>query len=155
MFNDVYEFNKKSKLLDPGYSDIRETAYGIEEMLEGFNLGVVANSLRTNAEFLADNSPREVSLEIVNQAASGFDPSSITDVDRVDKHVDSIIYSLGSLYKLGLSQEEAIKAIQIVAIANLQKLGAGKDQNGKQLKPKNFIPPEENLAKLLARSNAS
>lgn len=154
MFSDVYKFNSKARLLDHGYSDIRESAYGIEEMLEGFNLGVVADSMRRNAEFLADNSPREVSLEIVNQAASGFDPNSLTDVDRVDKHVDSIIYSLGSLYKLGLNEEEAIEAIQIVAKANLQKLTAGKDEHGKQMKPEGFIPPEEALAELLERVHA-
>ena len=151
----VHKFNEQAGLLEHGYSDARESAYPIEEMLEGFNLGVLANSLRTNAEMLPDNSPREVSLEIIDQALSGQHDTPLPRVDRLDKHVDAIIYNIGSILKLGLVPAEVQQAILIVASANMQKLTAGKDANGKQLKPEGFIPPEVELQKLLDRSAAA
>ena len=151
----VHDFNSRAGLLAFGYSDVRESAYPIEEMLEGFNLGILADSLRHNADdFTQDSSPREVSLEIIHQATSGFDAENMENVDRVDKHVDAIIYNFGSLFKLGLLPEHVEEAIMIVAMANLAKLTAGKDEHGKQLKPADFVPPEPQLLELLERVDA-
>ena len=141
----IYKFNKETGLLEQGYSSSRECAFPIEEMLEGFNLGALANKLQ-----VLDPSPRKISKEIVALATEGAEHyDELEAVDILDKHLDAIVFNFGSIFKLGLTPQEANKALYIVALANMQKLTAGKDSEGKQLKPANFQPPEPQLQKII------
>ena len=74
--------------------------------------------------------------------------NKINDVDRFDKHLDIIFYSIGSLHKLGLLPEQIIEGLQVVLDANLAKSGE-KDENGKVIKSESFIPPEKRLQLIL------
>ena len=125
----VYQFNKEAGLLKQGYSDKRECAFPIEEALE--------NSTYKN--------PKEVSRKIVDEIFQ----ENISDVDRLDKHLDIIVYSLGSIFKLGLKPPDLMRALDVVANKNMEKLNAGQDEAGKQKKPKNFVGPEEHLQLIL------
>ena len=142
----IWKFNAEAldsngnSLIDLGYDDERECAYGIEEMLEGFsnldNLGLDVHV----------HTPKLVSREIVGIVSDG---TSIPDVDRFDKHLDAIVFAFGSLAKLGLSPQQAIKVLGYVMEANLTKLSAGRDAEGKQRKPEGFVGPEAKLQRIL------
>ena len=76
----------------------------------------------------------------------------ITDVDRLDKACDAIVYAIGSIAKLGLDHHGITKALNIVNNANKAKLGMARDKHGKLLKPANYTGPEAELAKLLSET---
>jgi len=138
----IYKFNQEAGLLVKGYSDGRECAFPIEEALEGFNTTELLGQLQMES----GSSPKDISRKIIDLTINGTD---LEDVDRLDKHLDTIVFALGSIYKLGLNPQEAMKALGIVADANMQKLTVGTDEEGKQMKPEGFIPPEQQLQKLL------
>jgi hypothetical protein len=146
----IYKFNLECKrpdgscLLDQGYDDSKEAVFSIEEMLEGFNLDLLPSMLNMVQED-GEPSPKTISRKIVWHTNG----SNMTDVDRLDKHLDSIVYNFGSIFKLGLSPQQALKALSIVCDANLTKLSAGQDDHGKQRKPIGFIPPEQRLQLIL------
>ena len=142
----VYEFNQKAGLLDLGYDDFRESAYPIEEALEGFDITYLNNRLHLPE----DSSPKDTSRAIVTGHCRTTD---ISDVDRFDKSIDSIIFSLGSLFKLGLSVDQVLRGLQTVADANMAKLSVGKDSEGKQMKPEGFVGPETELQEILDERN--
>jgi len=138
----IYKFNQEAGLLEKGYSDERECAYPIEEALEGFN----TTELLAQLSMERGASPKDISRRIIDLTINGED---IQNVDRLDKHLDAIVFAFGSIFKLGLSPQEAMKALSIVADANIQKLTVGVDSEGKQMKPEGFIPPETQLQKIL------
>ena len=139
----IYQFNEQTGLLEQGYNDFSESAYQIEEALEGYEI---------EYGFTVDlDTPKEMSRTIVR--AQG--PFIGTDVDRLDKAIDAIVFAVGSIAKLGLTPPQIREAIEIVTTANLQKLSNIKiDSNGKLLKDSNFIGPETKLQELLDRRNA-
>jgi uncharacterized Rmd1/YagE family protein len=138
----IYEFNKDRGLLDAGYSDQRECAFPIEEALEGFGDRFLED-LRYRLE-ANGNSPKSLSRAIV---AEGPD-KDIAPVDRLDKHLDIIVFSFGSIFKMGLNPKQALEALTIVMEANMTKSNQ-QDSTGKNLKGDNFIPPEKRLEALL------
>jgi len=138
----IHKFNQQAGLIEQGYNDLREAAFPIEEMLEGFDLTLFKEMLFMGEE---EASPKLVSRKIMWHTSGHV----IADVDRLDKHLDAIVFCFGSIFKLGLTPQQAIRALSIVADANMQKLTAGKDEHGKQMKPEGFIPPEEKLQKIL------
>jgi hypothetical protein len=147
----IYKFNLECKrpdgscLLDQGYDDAKESAFSIEEMLEGFNMQKFKTG---DLDFSGDPTPKIMSRNIIAIATEGvLEP--LPDVDRLDKHLDSIVYNFGSIFKLGLSPQQALKALSIVCDANLTKLSAGQDEHGKQRKPADFVPPEQRLQLIL------
>lgn len=133
----IYQFNKEAGLLENGYSDFLECSMSIEESLEGLNIDYA------DTGFCED--PKELSRSIVSR----LDIVELTDVDRLDKHVDNIIINFGSIFKLGLTPQQAGRAVEIVMQHNQQKLGMGKDEHGKLIKPEGFTNPEPELQKLL------
>jgi len=143
----IYKFNKEAGLLDDGYSDSRECAYPIEEALEGFTTDELNETLDINEK---DLSPKELSRKIIEYTSAYSE--NISDVDRFDKHLDILVFSFGSLFKLGLSPQDVMHGLTIVAERNLKKLSAGKDSYGKQLKPKDFISPEADLNIILMKA---
>ena len=147
----IYDFNKQAGLLDRGYDDFLEASFQIEEALEGFNSLEYLGKLLTKDEMSIESNPKELSRMIVNAALdrelSGYE--DITDVDRLDKAIDAIVFAIGSIAKLGLSPAQITRAIDVVTEANLQKLSMPKDEHGKLMKPKSFIGPEAQLQSIL------
>ena len=138
----IYQFNEQAGLLEQGYNDFSESAYQIEEALEGYE---IAHGFTVHLD-----TPKEMSRTIVR--AQG--PFIGTDVDRLDKAIDAIVFAVGSIAKLGLTPPQIREAIEIVTTANLQKLSMPKDEFGKLTKPANFVGPETKLQELLDRRNA-
>jgi uncharacterized Rmd1/YagE family protein len=145
----IYKFNKEAGLLDKPYSDEKECAYPIEEALEGFGTRFLTD-LAYRLDIGETTSPKLISRAIVTEGPD----KALSDVDRLDKHLDIIVFSFGSIFKLGLSPQEAMNALGIVMTANLTKLSVGTDSEGKQMKPTDFIGPEEQLQKLLDRRSS-
>ena len=140
----IYQFNEQAGLLEQGYNDFSESAYQIEEALEGYE---IAHGFTVHLD-----TPKEMSRTIVR--AQG--PFIGTDVDRLDKAIDAIVFAVGSIAKLGLTPPQIREAIEIVTTANLQKLSMPKDEFGKLTKPADWekYAPETKLQELLDRRNA-
>lgn len=138
------------------YDDFLESAFQIEEALEGFsNIDKLYFRLNPPDE-LSTKQARDTSRAIVEFAERGtfdktveVDVRSISDVERLDKACDAIIFAIGSMQKLGLDHHGVTKALNIVNNANRAKLGAPRDAAGKLLKPDDFVGPEAELQKLL------
>ena len=153
----IYQFNAQAGLLEQGYNDFSESAYQIEEALEGFtHLQDLANVLTDEEQedrVRDDASAKNISRAIVHLAKEGsYNADStfrIPDVDRLDKAIDAIVFAVGSIAKLGLTPPQIREAIEIVTTANLQKLSMPKDEHGKLTKPANFVGPETKLQALL------
>lgn len=152
IIQNVYTFNQKANLLN-GYSDDLETAFQIEEALEGFAYLTTLHSMLDPINIISVTTAKDVSRAIVSVAKTGncrrIAEDYISDVDRLDKACDSIIFALGSMAKLGLTPEQIEQALHIVTTANLQKLDMPKDPQGKLLKPISFVGPEIQLQELL------
>ena len=142
----IYRFNQEAGLLDKGYDDERECAYPIEEMLEGFCLSSLDCQL--NGDFSKEDLTGKAMSRSIMRYVSDFQG---TDVDRFDKHLDAIVFNFGSLFKLGLTPQQVMKGLSVVMQANMQKLHAGQDSEGKQLKPDDWdkYTPESLLQKIL------
>lgn len=132
VINQIFTFNLNAGLLELGYDDERECAFPIEEAFEGFPS--IANPKMYSRSLIADAITPDL---------------NISDVDRFDKHLDIIVFSFGSLFKLGLTPNQVIRGLNKVMEANLQKLNVGKDKAGKQQKPMDFIGPELELQNIL------
>ena len=150
----IYDFNKESGLLDKPYDDYLESAFQIEEALEGFDhLRFLGESMEeTGCEPLSEYSPKHISREIVLTAQQGpYQEMSqpLSDVDRLDKHIDSLIYDIGSMAKLNLTPEQICRAIHVVMEVNETKKLCKKDELGKLGKPADFVGPEAELQKIL------
>ena len=149
----IYVFNKKAGLLDKPYNDFLESAFQIEEALEGFSLFDLQNNVQSN--FKGESTPKEWSRLIINSASlpeTGIysAPTPIADVDRLDKACDAVVYAVGSMAKLGLDPQQITKALNIVMTANMKKLeNKSTDALGKLNKPASFVGPEAELQKLL------
>ena len=155
---DIYSFNQKAGLLENGYDDFLEASFQIEEALEGFTdlphlaSRVLVEDVDTGYDAYT---PKDVSRAIVSLARK-YDKDAdmlenLSDVERLDKAIDAIVFAVGSIAKLGLTSEQAIEAIQIVTDANLQKLSMPKDEFGKLTKPADFVGPEVKLQEILDR----
>ena len=143
IFDLVYDFNSKAGLLEAGYDDFRESAFQIEEALEGFNIAELSRNI-TDYSYSTDSAKELARYILTNERFTG------TNVDRLDKACDAIIFAIGSMAKLGLSPEQMRQALDIVAKANLAKLSNIKiDSSGKLLKDSSFTGPEAQLQTLL------
>lgn len=147
----VYDFNSQAGLLDKPYNDFLESSFQIEEALEGFSPEFILASCHNQVQYSFEgdvSSPKDVARFLVSTALTS-DNHPLSDVDRLDKAIDAIVFALGSIYKLRLTPEQASRAISIVCEANLQKLSMPKDEHGKLTKPLDFIGPEVKLQEIL------
>ena len=144
-FKSIYKFNKDAGLLSKGYSDFLEPSFLIEEALEDLpELGNLVHELG-----LIETKPKEIARRIVGLA--GGEDAELTDLQRFDKHIDAIVYAVGGAYKLGLTPQQLEAGIAAVMHSNMKKIGAGKDEHGKALKPDNWDEIEaEQIKKLQA-----
>ena len=160
----IVQFNSDAGLLGKGYDDFLESSFQIEEALEGFplvNLQGLANQLGMHSiQTISGNivepaTPKSLSrfIMLVAQGHSGSpysELSELSDVDRLDKACDSVVYAIGSMAKLGLSAQEITQALNIVMDKNLEKLkNKSYDAEGKLLKDPSFVGPEAQLQLLL------
>ena len=133
------------------YDDFLESSFQIEEALEGFtDLFELAKVLsRSDKITVKSESPKDLSRAIIALASTEYD--DISNVERLDKACDAIIFAIGSMTKLGLDHHAITKALNIVNDANKAKLGMSRDAEGKLLKPDNWekYSPEPLLQKLL------
>ena len=144
---EIYEFNKLAGLLDQPLDDYREASFIIEEALEGFDLQKLSHFLHSDGQ-----TPKAVARSIVTycrESQSGMYPTALTDVERLDKAVDAAVFAFGYMFKLGLTPEQAMRAMSIVMAANKQKLTMPRDSFGKLMKPDAFEGPEAKLQRLL------
>ena len=142
--DEIYDFNLKAGLLDQPYSDFLESAFQIEEALEGHDLANATISIVTT-----NHTASGISRELLNQ----FGVKTIPDVDRLDKAIDALVFAVGSMSKLKLTPEQITRAISVVTQANLQKLSMPKDEFGKLTKPADFVGPEVQLQSILDERN--
>ena len=150
----IYDFNKQAGLLEKGYDDFLESSFQIEEALEGISCSGQGGGLPTLARILNDNVDYLTPIEPTHKSvARGIVEaayySNASDVDRLDKACDAIVFTIGSMAKLGLTPAQIVEAMNIVTEANLQKLSMPKDEHGKLTKPANFVGPETKLQALL------
>ena len=145
----IVQFNAKAGLLEKGYNDFLESSFQIEEALEGFpslaQLAVTVNAQSFGA--------KDISRAIVS-LASADEHVQISDVDRLDKACDAVVFAVGSMAKLGLSAQQITRALNIVMQANMAKLSMPKDEHGKLMKPADFEGPEPALQRLLDERHA-
>lgn len=137
----IHAFNSQAGLLDKPYNDFLESSFQIEEALEGFPF----IGAKVFMEVSGDHSAKDISREFLNQLGT----CHLTDVERLDKACDAIVFAFGSIFKLGLNPEQAARAVSIVMSANLAKLSMPKDEFGKLTKPTDFVGPEAQLQGLL------
>ena len=119
----IYNFNKESGLLEQGYSDERECQLPIEQALNGFNTDTLSKLLVPSKEPM---SKEEISKVLINYACYSED-AFVNDVDRLNKHLNIIVSSFSSIFKLGLSPQEAMKALGVVMDCNIVNLSSEND----------------------------
>ena len=142
----IYKFNQEAGLLDKGYNDRLESSFLIEEALEGFDLSVLSKD-----HDLPDTA-KELSRALVQAAII----DDITDVERLDKACDQVVFAVGAMAKLGLGPNNITRALNIVMKANNAKIKCPKDSMGKLMKPDDFdekYAPEPQLQALLDSPN--
>ena len=144
----IHKFNKEAGLIDQGYDDFRESSFQIEEALEGFTNNVRLAEQLGILEEPEGAFPKNISRTIVALAQS---PNNdiISDVDRLDKACDAVVFAVGSMAKLGLNPQEITKALNVVMHANFAKLHMPRDEFGKLTKPAYFVDPEPLLQEIL------
>ena len=153
---EIYDFNQQAGLLEKGYNDFLESSFQIEEALEGFDSIRLTKLHRKIADPMLNfpedyiSTAKTVSREILAHVSkSNTGNNNISDVDRLDKAIDAIVFAVGSIAKLGLNVEQIYRAIGAVTEANLQKLTMPKDEHGKLTKPADFVGPEVKLQTIL------
>ena len=139
----IHKFNREAGLIDQGYDDFRESSYQIEEALEGLDINNL--NIKLGGPLHKIESAKETSRWILAFVGK----PSISDVDRLDKACDAVVFAVGSMAKLGLNPQEITKALNVVMHANFAKLHMPKDEFGKLTKPADFVNPEAELQKIL------
>lgn len=137
----IYKFNKDAGLLSRGYNDRLESSFLIEEALEGFDLSGFS-------KYGLPTAPKELSRALMDDVQL----NDITDVQRLDKACDQVVFAIGAMAKLGLGTNEITKALNTVMQANMAKIKCPVDDKGKLMKPDDFderYAPEPKLQKLL------
>lgn len=142
----IYDFNLVAGLLQKGYDDYLESSFQIEEAMEGFKCPVLMRTMGLPETI--DTTPKYFSRFLVESAIKEHG-SPLSDVDRLDKACDAVVFAIGSMAKLGLDPDQINRAMRAVTNANLQKLTMPKDAQGKLMKPDNFIGPEVLLQSIL------
>ena len=146
----IHRFNVEAGLLEKGYDDFLESSFQVEEALEGLHPEFIIASMHPAvvANFEGDSTKaRDVARLLVATSIVLDDRPS--DVERLDKACDSVVFAVGSMAKLGLSPEQITRALNTVMHANFSKLAMPKDSFGKLMKPENFVGPEDKLQEIL------
>jgi predicted HAD superfamily Cof-like phosphohydrolase len=150
VIKDIYKWQVDAGNASKPYDDFLESSFQIEEALEGLNdLPYLQTRLHSDGESHEELcTPKGCSRQIVRLATMD-DKTPLSDVDRLDKACDAIVFAIGSMAKLGLDAHGITQALSIVNQANKQKLSCPRDSEGKLLKPEGFQGPEAKLQELL------
>ena len=141
----IREFNAKAGLLQRGYHARLEASFQIEEALEGLPLRHIVSALDP-AQYMPYSSAKHLSRKILEHVDSDV---RVTLVEAIDKAADAIVFAYGSLFKLGLSVQQAEDLVTIVSASVMEKVSAPVDEQGKLTKPEGFVGPEERIAEYL------
>lgn len=144
---EIYNWQVAAGNAERPYDDFLESSFQIEEALEGFSNNYHLATQLGILEHPGYTAPKSLSRSIVGYIQHNNE--QLSDVDRLDKACDAIIFAIGSMAKLGLDHHGITKALNIVNSANKAKLGMPRDEHGKLLKPDNFVGPEVHLQALL------
>lgn len=143
----IHQFNHDAGLVEKGYNDFLESSFQIEEALEGFPyICDVFHALEPEME-ISNKQARDTSRAILSKATTTS--TTLSDVERLDKACDAVVFAIGSMTKLGLTVEQITRSLNAVMHANFQKLTMPKDEFGKLMKPENFVGPEVVLQQIL------
>jgi len=148
VLQDIHEFNDRAGFLGSGMDSFVEAAYALEETIEGYE-DVFNNPDDPKAPVVT---PRSWALGMLNQVKLAKENRKLpmpSEVEEFDKALDLCVFSIGKLYKMGLSPQQVEAGFKVVSTANLSKLSAGKDELGKQLKPSGWAGPEDSLQLIL------
>ena len=138
---EIVSFNENANLLNDGYNDYLESSFQIEEALEGIDTTALAGALGDPAA-----SPKEISRMLLSMCELS---NPVSDVDRLDKACDAVVFAVGSMAKLGLDPHQITRSLNVVMKANNTKLNMARDEHGKLTKPEDFVGPEEELQEIL------
>ncbi len=151
----IVEFNRGAGFIGKGMDSFKETAYILEEAIEGFEgafNGQHENGTPVKPGDKTWVTARQWSLGLMNQIHQAFEQRGLpmpSEVEEFDKAIDGIVFNVGKLAKMGLTDAQITQGINVVNDANMAKLGAPKDEHGKQLKPEGWVGPEVELQKIL------
>lgn len=159
---EIYAWQKAAGNLEKPYDDLLESSFQIEEALEGISCSGQGGGLPSLAKMLNENVSYSTPIEPTHKSVSrGIVEAAYyrnaSDVERLDKACDAIIFAIGSMAKLGLDHHGITKALNIVNNANKAKLGMPRDEKGKLLKPDDWekYAPEKELQLLLDKRKDS
>lgn len=148
LVQDIYDFNNKMDLLGKGMDSFMETAYILEEAIEGYE-DVFNMPEDPNAPVV---SARDWALGFLNQVKEAKEARNLpmpSEVEEADKAIDGVVFNIGKLAKMNLTPEQIERMFSIVSGCNMAKLDGPKDELGKQLKPEGWTGPEAELQKIL------
>jgi len=151
----VLDFNRDAGLLGKPMDSFAEAAYIFEEAMEGYELALNGADEKGNPitpESTKWVTARQWSLGLCNNLLEAFQSRGLhlpTEVEEFDKSLDAIFFHIGKLGKMRLTASQIAQGMDIVTAANNRKLGAPKDEHGKQLKPEGWKGPEELLQAVL------
>ena len=150
LVQDIYDFNSKAGFLGQDMDSFMETAYILEEAIEGYE-DVFNQPTDPQAPVVTARSWALGFLNQIKEAKEARNLPMPTEVDEVDKAIDGVVFNIGKLAKMGLSVEQIEEAFGVVSNANMSKLTGPKDEHGKQLKPEGWVAPEPALQSILDR----
>ena len=148
IITDIYNFNEKAGLLGKGMDSFMETAYILEEAVEGyedvFNMPEDPKAPIVTA--------RSWALGFLNQVKDAKITRNLpmpSEVEEADKAIDGVVFNIGKLAKMNLTSDQIDRMFKVVSTCNMAKLDGPKDDLGKQLKPDGWTGPEPELQKIL------
>ena len=148
LVQDIYNFNEKADLLGKGMDSFMETAYILEEAIEGyedvFNMPEDPKAPIVTA--------RTWALGFLNQVKDAKEARGLpmpAEVDEADKAIDGVVFNIGKLAKMNLTSDQIKRMFKVVSGCNMAKLDGPKDEHGKQLKPEGWTGQEPELQKIL------
>lgn len=147
----IYDFNHKAGLVEKGYDDFLESSFQVEEALEGFGVPNEVLIGEDGQAVVDSTTAKDLSRDIVGWVQCSHN-NKLSDVDRLDKACDAVVFAIGSMTKLGLNPQQITAALNVVMQANLAKLSCPKDEYGKLTKPADFdekYAPEPKLQAIL------
>ena len=137
----IVSFNEKAGLLKEPVNEKKESAYIIEEALESFDVSYLGRIICLDPNKI--DSPKEVSRGLIANTLPLKEP--LTKEQIVDKYLDAVVFPVGALAKMGLTHQDITHLLNVVTDCNMKKLTVGTDSEGKQLKPDDWVGPEEKI----------
>lgn len=137
----IVSFNEKAGLLKEPFNDKKESAYIIEEALESFDVSYLGRIICLDPNKI--DSPKEVARGLIANTLPLHDLLAKEHI--VDKYLDVVVFAVGALAKMGLTHQDITHLLNVVTECNMKKLTVGTDSEGKQLKPDDWVGPEEKI----------